>query len=168
MLAHSFEYRDHRYYFCRGNGLTYALYPEEAEKIAFQLSVVLALVVAGFAGWAGYSLYASAELLIDPAAKGSSWFLDSSVMYPAVIGYWMAAWSLSSATWMSLSWRLAGREPETEISAEGQSQIVKSTKPAHTFILGLFMFAFVAQAFGDICFLYRGMGHCEILTFSYS
>lgn len=164
LFAPVFAYRDRRYYFCNGEGQAFALNPGEADAIALRLTVVLAMVVPGFVGWAGYSLYLTARPLMGSAAAAPAWLVDPSIIYPAVIAYWAIAWLLSCATWAGLSSRFAEREPAPGICSKRRSQLLRSTKPMTAFALGLFGCAFVAQGFGDVCFLFRGTGYCEIIT----
>lgn len=161
-FGRTFEYQNRRYYFCDGDGSAYALNAAQADGIAFRLGAVLILQLVGLAGWGAYSLYLLAQPLLNAApATGPAWFLDSSIIYPAVFAYWAIALLLSGMTWSRLP-RLA--EPESEHATQARpNPVLMMTKPLRTLALGVFMGAFVAQGFGDVCFLYRGMGNCEIV-----
>lgn len=162
-FASIFEYRNRRYYFCGGDGEAYPLEPGEAERIARQLTTVLALAVLGLVGWAAWSFYLIVAQSALSDAAGPAWLSDPSLVYPMVVAYWLIAWFASGATWFGMSWRFAKREPEEGIDPGYPNNILKFTKPLPVLVLGVFMLAFIAQGFGDICFMYRGIGHCEIV-----
>lgn len=162
-FAFVFEYRNRRYYFCGGEGEAYPLHPGEAEQIARQLTTVLALAVLGLLGWAACAFFLIVARSEVSDVTAPDWLLDSSLVYPMVIAYWLIAWLASGATWFGMSWRFAKREPEEGINPGYPNNILKFTKPLSVLVLGTFMLAFVAQGFGDICFVYRGIGHCEIV-----
>jgi hypothetical protein len=164
LFPSAFEYRDRRYYFCSGGGLAYPLNPGEADKIALQLGIVFVLTVLGFIGWAGFSLYLSAQTLGALEAIGPRWLLDSSTVYPVAFSYWIVTWLLSTAVWFGISSRLAQRDVTLNICTGRPDQVLKSIRPLPTLALGVIMCAFVGQGFGDICFLFRGTGHCEIIS----
>lgn len=164
LFAYAFEYRNRRTYFCDGDGAAYPLEPGEAEKIAFQLGLVLAVGLVGFALWSGYALYATALRLDLSGSAASAWLLDPKIIYPAVTGYWVLAWLLSKAAWFGLSLRFADRQADYGIGPGLASKSLKATKPLPTLVLGVFMIAFAAQALGDACFVFRGSGSCAIVT----
>lgn len=167
LFGRTFEYKNRRYYFCDGDGSAYALSATQADGVAFRLGAVLTMQLLGLVGWSAFSLYLIAQPLLSvPSANGSAWFLDSSIVYPVVFLYWAIALLLSGITWNTLP-RLA--EPESEHGSPGRpNPVLMMTKPLRILALGLFMGAFVAQGFGDVCFLYRGIGNCEIVKITHS
>lgn len=167
LFSQAFELRHHRYYFTYDDGEVYLLNPGEAETIALQLAVVLALSAFGLAGWAFYSMFAYLQLHMgSPSNAGTVWLLDSSVMYPAVFAYWAVAWLFSTAIWCGLSLRFADRKPEEDVYRARPNNMLKATKPLHTVAVAVFACAFVGQGFGDVSVCYRGAGVCDFIHFT--
>lgn len=164
LFSSDFEYRDHCYHFRDGDGLMYRLKPGEAGMIAFQLTVVLAMGVLGLIGWFAFSIFVYLHLHLSKAGPVSpSWLLDSSIIYPIVLSYWVVTWLVSCATWFGLSLWFSNREPEDDFNAMRPSEILMATKPVRTLAVAVFACAFVAQGFGDASVCFRGVGDCDFI-----
>lgn len=127
LFADAFQCRDDRYLLFDARGFIYPLTADQAKMISFRLGAVLAMELAGVAGFVALAFCAVGRNLDPSGAFVPAWLPDSTTAYVLAVSYWAVTWLLSATTWGFLGER--GEEAPPGTHSDSKSALM-ATRPA--------------------------------------
>lgn len=159
-FGNAFKFRNGEYFFWNGLNQHYRLSPRKVKNLGSSLKVVSGMTLTGLFGWGLFALYllirqlpmtsdnTRPEWLTD--SFGPAWLTDGSVIYLAMIWYWLIVLVLSAVTWLPLF--LSGERVNAEFPRSKRSSMgVLMTRPLGVLLASAITLGLVQYGISGVC-----------------